>query len=66
VTSLTIVINSFGLIQGTILAKKIDFKTQTKVTLIASGISGVIGIFLASAGFGVWSLVIQQVSGSLF
>jgi teichuronic acid exporter len=33
--SLTLVINSFGLIQNTILRKEIDFKTQTKVSLIA-------------------------------
>ena len=63
--SLIIVINSFGLIQSTILAKQIDFKTQTKVSLLAGGISGIIGIVLAVAGFGVWSLVVQQVSGSL-
>ena len=38
--SLTIVINSFGLIQSTILTKQIDFKTQTKISLIASLPSG--------------------------
>ena len=64
--SLIIVINSFGLIQGTILAKQIDFKTQTKVSLLAGGLSGIIGIALAVAGFGVWSLVAQQVSNSFF
>ena len=36
VLSLTIVINSFGLIQSTILTKQINFKTQAKVSLIAS------------------------------
>ena len=64
--SLIIVINSFGLIQSTILAKQIDFKTQTKVSLLAGGLSGIIGIVLATEGFGVWSLVGQQVSSSLF
>jgi O-antigen/teichoic acid export membrane protein len=64
--SLIIVINSFGMVQATILAKQIDFKTQTKVSLLAGGLSGIIGIVLASAGFGVWSIVAHQVSGSLF
>ena len=64
--SLTIVINSFGLIQGTILAKEINFKTQTKVSLIASILSGIIGVTLAVTGFGVWSLAIQQISGTFF
>ena len=34
--SLTIVINSFSMVQGTILTKQINFKIQTKVSLIAS------------------------------
>jgi teichuronic acid exporter len=63
--SLTIVINSFGLIQNTILTKQIDFKTLTKVSLIAGALSGIIGISLATTGFGVWSLVAQQISRAL-
>ena len=64
--SLIIVVNSFGLIQSTILSKKIDFKTQTKVSLIASIMSGIIGVTLAAIGFGVWSLVVQQISSAFF
>jgi teichuronic acid exporter len=63
--SLTIVINSLGMIQSTVLAKQINFKTQTKVSLIAGALSGIIGITLAALGFGVWSLVVQQVSAAL-
>lgn len=62
VLSLTLVINSFGSIQNTILMKQIDFKTQTKVSLVAGILSGIVGISLAVAGFGVWSLVVHQVS----
>jgi O-antigen/teichoic acid export membrane protein len=64
--SLIIVIDSFGLIQNTLLIKRINFKTQTKISLIASALSGVIGISMAAFGFGVWSLVVQQISSSLF
>jgi len=64
--SLTIVISSFGMIQGTILTKQINFKTQTKVSLISSVLSGIIGITMAATGFEVWSLVVQQVSSSFF
>ena len=66
VMSLTIVINSFGLIQNTLLVKHIDFKTQTKVSLIASVSSGIIGVSLAVAGFGVWSLAIRQICSTIF
>ena len=64
--SVIVVINSFGLIQSTLLSKQVNFKTQTKVSLLAGGMSGIIGIFLANEGFGVWSLVTQQVCNSLF
>ena len=64
--SLVIVINSFGLIQSTILARQINFKTLTKASLFSGALSGIIGISMAYAGYGVWSLVYQQVSGTFF
>ncbi|MGB8953602.1 MAG: MOP flippase family protein [Candidatus Aminicenantales bacterium] len=64
--SLEIVINSFGLIQGVIFTKQLNFKILTKVSLIASTLSGLLGVALATVGFGVWSLVVQQVSRALF
>ena len=66
VLSLTLVINAFGLIQHTILRKEIDFRTQTLVSLAASALSGIAGISLAAAGYGIWSLAAQQVSAALF
>lgn len=60
-----VIINAFAIIQRTILVKRIDFKTQTKVSLIASITSGVIGIGMALYDFGVWSLVGQQISRQL-
>ena len=62
VTSLGIVIGALALVQQTILTKRIDFKSQTVITLTASIISGIFGIILAFLGFGVWSLVAQQLS----
>ncbi len=43
-----------------------NFKTETKVSLVAALLSGIIGIALAMAGFGVWSLAVQQLTSSLF
>lgn len=60
-----VIINAFAIIQRTILVKKVDFKTQTKISLIASVTSGVVGIAMAVAGYGVWSLVGQQISRQL-
>ena len=60
VSSLGIIIGALALVQQTRLTKRIDFKSQTKITLIASVSSGIVGIVLAVLGFGVWSLVAQQ------
>lgn len=62
VMSIIVLINAFALVQRTLLVKKVDFKTQTKVSVIASSSSGVIGLGMAFTGFGVWSLVAQQLS----
>ena len=62
VTSLAIIIGAMALVQQTILTKKIDFKTQTKITLVSSIGSGIIGIVMAVWGLGVWALVAQLLS----
>lgn len=64
--SLVIIINSFGMVQNVLLRKAIDFKTQTKVTFTASTLSGIIGISMAYLGWGVWSLVAQQIAKATF
>ena len=61
VTGIIVVINAVGIIQKTILVKAIDFKTQTKASLLSSTLSGCAGIWAAMVGWGVWSLVMQQI-----
>lgn len=61
--SLSLIINSLGLIQNTLFVKKIDFKTITKISLISMILSGSVGIMLAYKGYGVWSLAVQSVTG---
>lgn len=63
--SVVLVINSFGLVQNVLLRKSLDFKTQTQVSLAASLLSGIIGVAMAYRGFGVWSLVAQQLSAAV-
>tara|TARA_B100001057_G_C22868977_1_gene957870 strand:+ start:1355 stop:2803 length:1449 start_codon:yes stop_codon:yes gene_type:complete len=57
VLSLGLIFNAFGLVQRTLLSKILDFKTQLKVSLTTSIISGALAIYLALKGYGVWSLV---------
>ena len=65
VASLGMVVGALALVQRTRLTKRIDFKTQTKITLVASSGSGVIGIAMALMGCGVWSLVAQHLSSQV-
>lgn len=62
VLSIGIVINSFAIIPKAMFAKEVNFKAQAAINLSASIISGVIAIGLAMAGYGVWSLVLRQLS----
>lgn len=57
-----LIINALSIIQQVILVKKLDFKTQTKISVFANITSGVIGIVLAYLDYGVWALVIQQLT----
>lgn len=65
VTGLILFLNALSITQVTILTKNIDFKTKTKASLVSAIISGVIGITMAFMGYGVWSLVAQQLSKQL-
>lgn len=65
VSSFTMIIGALGIVQQTRLTKRIDFKTQTKISLISAITSGLIGIGMAVAGCGVWSLVFQGLSSQL-
>lgn len=60
ISSLGMIIGALAMVQQTRLTKRIDFKSQTKITLVASISSGIIGILLALLGFGVLALVAQQ------
>lgn len=60
VLCLIIIINSFAVVQRALYTASINFKTQAKASFIAAIISGVVGVWLAYNGYGVWTLVWQQ------
>lgn len=59
VSAFGIIIGALAIVQQTILTKQINFKTQTKITIIASVLSGAVGISMALCRYGVWALVFQ-------
>lgn len=63
VTALAVLFNPLCAVQQAILTRKIDFKTQAIVSLSGAVVSGIVGLYMAYNGLGVWSLVFQQVGG---
>ena len=53
-------LQGFALVQQTALIKRLNFKYLAKVNIISSILSGFVAILMAYQGFGVWSLVCQQ------
>ena len=51
--------------QNVILNRRLDFKTQTRISIINKAISAIIGIAVAYAGYGLWALVVSGLSASL-
>ena len=64
ISGLSVLINSLCIVQQAQFTIRIDFKTQAKVTLTSTVISGILGILLAYLGYGVWALVWQGVIGT--
>ena len=61
VQGLILFIYSFNVIQSNQIRKKLKFKILSKITIISSLISLIITVIMAYMGFGVWSLVTQQI-----
>lgn len=66
VYAINLIINSVPGVIRTILTIKLDFKTQSKISLSAALLSGCGGIICAAAGLGVWALVVQSITLALF
>lgn len=59
VIGLNLIFISLSIVYRAKLTILLDFRRQALVSLISVIISGVIGIYFAYKGYGVWALVIQ-------
>jgi len=66
VVSVLFFITSLSAVQNAILRKTLNYQLITKINVLASFYSGVIGIILAYLGAGVWSLVAQVILREVF
>jgi O-antigen/teichoic acid export membrane protein len=65
IVGVVVLINSFQFVQIVDLTRRLDFKTQFKVTVPAGVVSGIVAVIMATKGFGVWSLVAQMLVSPL-
>jgi len=61
VYSIIIFINAFVGVQSTRFVKNMDFKTLFKIRLPSLIIGGVVGVWMAWKGFGIWALVFYPI-----
>lgn len=65
VASLAVIITSFQVVQIASLSRKLNFRAQLKANLPAGVISGIVAVYLAYIGCGVWALVGQTLLSAL-
>ena len=56
----------FTALPSGLLAKRLEFKVQGKIGLLAAIIAAVVALAMAWLGFGVWALVYAPIAGYLF
>ncbi|MGK9369484.1 lipopolysaccharide biosynthesis protein [Melioribacter sp. Ez-97] len=65
VASIGVVFSALITVHITILTKNLEFKIPAFIRMCSALISGVLGVFMAYNGFGVWALVYPTLAGSL-
>ena len=65
-SSFILIINAFQFVQSVRLVKNMQFKRKSIYEFIAILIAATIGITLGFIGYGVWAIVIMQVTTALF
>lgn len=65
VMAISLIVNAIFTVPNTLLNIDLNFKSPAKVYLISTSIAGVIAIYLAYQGFGVWALVWQTLIRSV-
>lgn len=62
VVGLVFVINSWGLVVNTLIAKELRFKEMMRLSIICGIIASIVSIVFAACGLGVYSLVAYQLT----
>ena len=62
VLSLVLLINSFCSVQSSLLRRRLEYKPLATATLSGTLSGGIVGVGMAISGYGIWSLVGQQLT----
>lgn len=65
ITALTFIWAPLITPQNVILQRKLDFKTPARISIVNKIVSAIIGITAAYIGYGLWALVIANMSSSI-
>lgn len=65
VVGLNLIVGSLAGIQSAQLSIAIDFKSRAKISVITTLFTGIVGLWLAYKGYGVWALVFQGLSSNI-
>lgn len=65
IIALSLVVNALYIIPSTLLTIDLDFKSLAKINFTATLLSGLLAIWLAYEGYGVWALAWQTLSRSV-
>ena len=65
VLALGMIINSIYLVPNVLLKIDLNFRLLAKINFISTTISGVIAIWMAYGGYGIWALIVQNISRNL-
>jgi PST family polysaccharide transporter len=63
--SLIFFINAFATVKVALLQKAMDFRKIAAAQLTSTVISGLVALYLAFSGFGVWSLVAMYIASAI-
>lgn len=65
IIALTLIFGALSAVQGVHLSINIDFKSRAVISISTTIITGIVGLWMAYSGYGVWSLVAQSLISSI-
>ena len=65
VVALNLIIGSLSGIHNAKLSIDINFKSRAKISIVSTFLTGLVGLWMAYNGYGVWALVVQSVFSSV-